>query len=227
MNVKKYNESHSDYEFYNEIAKECTEMINSSFVSGDDKNRTVAYLTREKEAIEETETPTLDQLIAVGTNLSNSNNSVDVFLWTLHVKKYLSENADLEYVTEISKEYTEMINSSYVSGDDKNRTVAYLTMEKERAEEIETPTIDELIKVGTNLSSSNNSVGVFLWTLHVKKYLSENSDLEYATEITKECKDMMNSSYVSGDDKNRTVAYLTMEKERVGETETPTLDTNK
>lgn len=147
-------------------------------------------------------------LISTGEALPGTNNSVEMFDWVMKVKSYNDNHADNKFYTEISKECTTMLNSTYVSGDDKNRTVAYLKLNKLYGDGKQIPGIEELINVGKGLSGSNNSVDAFSWVLFIKELNKKFTETSVYSKINASCESMIKSTYISGDDISKTTVYL-------------------
>lgn len=134
LDVKKYNETHNNNEYYEQLKHECNEMIDYS-VHESDRNRTVAYLM----ALQGEYITDINELIEIGNTLTDSNSvdsylwasdSVDSYLWAISINKYNENNLLNSLYDEIKYESKEMIDRS-VYESDKNRIISYLNVIKD------------------------------------------------------------------------------------------------
>lgn len=124
LDVKKYNETHNNNEYYEQLKHECNEMIDYS-VHESDRNRTVAYLM----ALQGEYITDINELIEIGNTLTDSN-SVDSYLWAISINKYNENNLLNSLYDEIKYESKEMIDYS-VHKSDRNRIISYLNVIKD------------------------------------------------------------------------------------------------
>lgn len=119
LNVKKYNETHKNNEYYEKLKSECDEMINYS-VYKSDKNKTIAYLM----ALQGKYIIDIDEIIKIGNDLTDTESvNVDSYLWVISVSKYNENNLLNSLYDKIKYESEEMINYS-VYESDKNRVIS-------------------------------------------------------------------------------------------------------
>ena len=124
LDVKKYNETHNNNEYYEQLKHECNEMIDYS-VHESDRNRTVAYLM----ALQGKYITDINELIEIGNTLTDSD-SVDSYLWAISINKYNENNLLNSLYDEIKYESKEMIDYS-VYESDRNRIISYLNVIKD------------------------------------------------------------------------------------------------
>ena len=123
LDVEKYNETHNDNEYYEQLKYECNNMIEYS-VYESYKNRTVAYLM----ALQGEYITDVNELIKIGNTLTDSE-SVDSYLWAISINKYNENNPLNSLYDEINYNYNNMISSVYEPY--KNRVISYLNVIKD------------------------------------------------------------------------------------------------